>query len=137
MRKVPKVVVDTNIFVSALLGSKPSRLILEAFVTGRVDLVISEALFRELMEVVGEDRLADFIKKEECEELAELLKTDAVWIKSEEKISACRDPKDNIVLESAVAGKVNFIVTGDNDLLVLSPFRNIPIVTPAKFLKLL
>ena len=53
------------------------------------------------------------------------------------RIMACRDPKDDIVLEVAVTGRADFIVTGDNDLLVLHPFEGIPIIGPAEFLKAL
>ena len=49
-------------------------------------------------------------------------------------IENCRDPKDNQILEVAVDGKADVIVTGDNDLLVLHPFRGVPIVGPAEFL---
>ncbi len=50
-------------------------------------------------------------------------------------VSACRDPEDNRVLELAVNGNAKLIVTGDTDLLVLNPFRDVRIVTPADFLK--
>ena len=51
----------------------------------------------------------------------------------EERIAACRDPTDDKFLELAVNGKADLIVTGDADLLVLNPFRDIPIVAPATF----
>jgi predicted nucleic acid-binding protein len=51
-----------------------------------------------------------------------------------EMIEACRDPKDNKVLEVAVNGQATCIVTGDEDLRILHPFRGIPILTPAEFL---
>jgi len=47
---------------------------------------------------------------------------------------ACRDPKDNKFLELAVAGEATHIVTGDSDLLVLNPFRDIAVLTPSEFL---
>jgi putative PIN family toxin of toxin-antitoxin system len=50
-----------------------------------------------------------------------------------ERFAACRDPKDDKFLELAVSGQADIIVTGDADLLVLNPFRDIPIVTPATF----
>ena len=53
------------------------------------------------------------------------------------RITACRDPKDNVVLEVAVAREVDYIVTGDEDLLVLHPFEGITIVGPAEFLRAL
>ena len=55
-------------------------------------------------------------------------------IEPTERITDCSDPDDNRVLECAVASKAGFIVTGDNALLRLNPFRNIQIVTAAQFL---
>jgi predicted nucleic acid-binding protein len=55
----------------------------------------------------------------------------------QEEITACRDPSDNKFLEVAVAGEADLIVSGDDDLLVLNPFREIPIVTPRAFLQML
>ena len=57
-------------------------------------------------------------------------------IEIKEKIQACRDPKDNMILELAVSGQADYIITGDKDLLALNPFRKIQILTPAEFLKL-
>jgi predicted nucleic acid-binding protein len=53
------------------------------------------------------------------------------------RITICRDPKDNQVLEVAVAGQADIIVSGDEDLLVLSPFEGRAVVSPAAFLALL
>lgn len=53
-----------------------------------------------------------------------------------DQIDTCRDPKDNKVLELAVSGKAHCIVTGDEDLLILNPFRGIPILTAGEFLQL-
>ena len=52
-----------------------------------------------------------------------------------ERIAACRDPTDDKFLELAVSGRANLIVTGDPDLLVLNPFRDIPIIAPAAFVQ--
>jgi uncharacterized protein len=52
-------------------------------------------------------------------------------------VSECRDPKDDKFLEVAVAGKADVIVSGDEDLEVLDPFEGIPVISPAKFLRLL
>jgi putative PIN family toxin of toxin-antitoxin system len=57
-----------------------------------------------------------------------------LFIEPAEKIAVCRDPKDNMILELAVSGKADLIITGDADLLVLHPFCNIPIITPKLFL---
>ena len=51
-----------------------------------------------------------------------------------ERVRACRDPKDDKILELAVNGNADYIVTGDDDLLAMNPFRDIEIVRPAEFL---
>ncbi|MBD2777542.1 putative toxin-antitoxin system toxin component, PIN family [Iningainema sp. BLCCT55] len=61
----------------------------------------------------------------------------ANWVEVIEDISICRDPKDNKFLEVALGGSADYLVTGDNDLLVLSPFRGIPIITPVQFKEIL
>jgi putative PIN family toxin of toxin-antitoxin system len=54
-----------------------------------------------------------------------------------ERTAVCRDPKDDIFLSVALAGRADALVTGDSDLLSLGPFRGIPILTPAEFATLL
>jgi predicted nucleic acid-binding protein len=51
-----------------------------------------------------------------------------------EEVRLCRDPKDDKFLELVVSGRASSMVTGDQDLLVLHPFRGVPILTPAQFL---
>ena len=55
------------------------------------------------------------------------------WSTTTERITACRDPKDDKFLELAVNGHADLIVSGDADLLTLNPFQGTPIVTPADF----
>jgi predicted nucleic acid-binding protein len=52
-----------------------------------------------------------------------------------ERIAACRDPTDDKFLELAINGRADLVVSGDHDLLALDPFRNIPIVMPAAFMR--
>jgi predicted nucleic acid-binding protein len=58
----------------------------------------------------------------------------AEFVAITEKVAVCRDPTDDKFLELAVNGGADVIVTGDIDLLVLDPFRRIPIVTPRDFM---
>jgi len=59
----------------------------------------------------------------------------ALFVEPTEEVRACRDAKDDKFLELAVSGGATYIISGDNDLLVLHPFRNIAIMTPAEFLQ--
>jgi putative PIN family toxin of toxin-antitoxin system len=135
MKSVVKVVIDTNVFVSALIGSKVCKKIYELLKQDRFELVISFELIKEITSVLKRTKFE--LEEIELEKLKHLL-----WRKSEivfpkNVVSLCRDPKDNIVLECASAGKPDFIVTGDKDLLSLKKFKNIPIITPSKFVKLI
>ena len=134
MKVRPKVVVDTNVFVSALLKSKICKFIYEELKRDSFELVISPQLLLEIERVVKNEKFE--LDDEEIRDLIVLLKRKVLLLPTGEKVEVCRDPKDNCVLECAIAGKVDIIVTGDKDLLILSPFRGILIVSPSEFSRL-
>ena len=76
------------------------------------------------------------VTRQERESFLESLVRESELVEVTSTIQACRDPKDDRILELAVDGRASFVVTGDADLLVLTPFRQIPIVTPANLLEL-
>jgi putative PIN family toxin of toxin-antitoxin system len=136
MKKRLKIVVDTNIFISALLGSKNSKFIIEKFINGEIDIVITDEIFLEIVETLKDRKFRKIVNKDDLDILTELLKIDAEWVIPEKRVNACRDKKDNIILECALSGKVDFIITGDNDLLSLKFFEKVLILTPSQFLKI-
>jgi len=131
-----RLVFDTNIIISALLfdGSKPSK----AFDIGinQGVLLFSLPTLAELEEVLWRNKFDRYISHEERKRFLTSLILHSTPIETNETISECRDPKDNKFLELAVCGKADFIISGDEDLLVLNPFRNIQIITPDSFLKI-
>ncbi len=137
MNNISRNSVDTNVFVSMLLGSKNCLRIYEVFVKGKIDLVISDELFNEISNVLKRDAFSKIVSAQDLKELKDLLNSDAEWVKLKHCHTSCRDPKDNIILETALSGKVDFIVTGDKDLLDLKQFHKIPIVTPKQFSEVL
>ena len=68
-------------------------------------------------------------------ETLELLLTKALWVEPVEAVTDCRDAKDNKCLELALAASATVIVSGDDDLLVLNPWRGVRILTSAQFVK--
>ena len=84
------------------------------------------------MAVIDRPYLARLISLDARNRLLQLMAM-AEMVTITERFAACRDPKDDKFLELAVNGRADLILTGDNDLLVLNPFRDIPIVTPATF----
>ena len=92
-------------------------------------------MFLELAEVLLRPERG--ISSTDFDEALKLLLNKSVIVKAAHSVTACRDPKDDVVLECAMTGNADWIVTGDRDLLVLHPFHGINIVNPASFLEYL
>ncbi len=130
-----KAVVDTNVLISGLLGSRTNRKIIEAFRDQQFLLVTSPLLIEEFLRVSSRPQLAAYFSSRERQAIAWFLQTQTRLVIPKQRFHACRDPKDDFLLDVAVAAKASIIVTGDQDLLVLHPFRRISILTPAQFLR--
>ncbi|MEJ0020446.1 MAG: putative toxin-antitoxin system toxin component, PIN family [Acetobacteraceae bacterium] len=129
-----RIVIDTSVLVSAAIKAQtvPSLAVYQA---SQRDVVLkSRVTEAELREVIARPYLARLIAPAARERLNELMAS-AELVPIAERIIACRDPKDDKFLELAVNGKADLIVSGDADLLVLHPFRDIPIITPAAFVQ--
>lgn len=128
------VVFDTNVLISAFLlsQSKPRQALERAENIGVI--ILSNSVFSELKEVLYRPKFDRYLTKERRQEILENLTETAQFIDVTEQINECRDPKDNKYLELAVSGQAECIVTGDDDLLVLNPFRGIEILTVQEFL---
>ena len=128
-------VFDTNVIISALLfeTGKPSRAFRYGLQHGEV--LLSLELLEELNEVLGREKFNRYVTSEEREEFLEALVERSILVDIVEEIQACRDPKDNKVLELALSGGAEYIISGDRDLLVLNPFRGVQVVTAEEFLR--
>jgi uncharacterized protein len=131
---VTRVVADTNILVSALqFGGKPKQL-LDLAIDGHVELAISEAMIAETLRVLREkfQRTPEWIAEADRQ-----LRVIACLVEPTESIQAiAADPTDDRILECAVAGEAEVIVSGDTHLLALVSFRGMPIQRVAEFLSL-
>jgi putative PIN family toxin of toxin-antitoxin system len=127
-------VLDNNIFVSALLvkNSAPFWVIKKVEEMGVI--LYSEATLLELNQVLNRKKFIKYFTVEEKQEFIVKLIESAELVVITKSIDVCRDPKDNKFLELAVSGDADFIVSGDQDLLVLNPFKNIEIITANDFL---
>ena len=126
-----RVVIDTNVLVSAEISSRgaSNRLLLRLLVNHEV--VLSDAILDELSEILREKFGYD--RTSVAEVIAGLLLGAAIVepVTFEEQV--CRDPDDDAILGTAVAANADCIVTGDSDLLVLERFRDVDIVAPSEF----
>ena len=133
MRNKPRYVFDTNTIVSALLfdDGNPGRAFQEA--TNQGALLLSMETAEEIAEVLRRDKFDRYVRRKTREEFLRALIQQAIFVEVFETIQVCRDPNDDKFLELAVSGNATQVITGDNDLLVLNPFRGIPILSPKQF----
>jgi putative PIN family toxin of toxin-antitoxin system len=129
-----KTTLDTNILISALGWIGNPKQVFDKIIDGELELIISDEQFTELSGALDYPKFQ--FTKEQKNRFKSLILEIATFVKPIENIDAItEDPDDNMILESAVAGKADYIVTGDPDLLELNEFRGIKIVTAKKFLE--
>ena len=128
------VVCDTNVLVSAVLFpySVPGQAVSHARNMGQ--LLTTPELAAELQAVLMRPKFARYISDELRDEFLATYLAEAAFVVVSERVTVCRDPKDNMVLDAAINGNALCIISGDEDLLILTPFRDIPILRPAEYL---
>ena len=128
-----KIVLDTNVLISGVFWGGHPKTILEMVVKGSVNVYATESIVKEYFRIIEKiGKKNPTIVNEWKMLLLDLLNV----IEATEKITICRDEYDDMFLECAVACGAKYIVSGDDDLLVLEHFRQVPIITPKKFLEI-
>jgi putative PIN family toxin of toxin-antitoxin system len=127
-------VIDTNVVVSVAVFSllTPTLSIKRILSLGK--LVFSLETLQEYADTLSSNKFDKYVPIEKRIIFLQKLINEGSLITVTRQIKVCRDPKDDKYLELAVACNASCIITGDKDLLVLNPFDNIPILTPADFL---
>lgn len=128
-----KITVDTNILVSASLWNGNEHKILNLVEQGKLKLILSSDILAEFEEVIS--RPLFHLTKEEVTKLINKIISISRLIKPRIKINICIDEDDNKILECAVEGKVDYIISGDRHLLLLKKFNDIKIIKSSELLK--
>lgn len=135
-----RAVIDTSVLVSGLISPQgPPGEVLRALRDGKFTTLYSHETVMEVVEVLGRDffRSKYHIQTEDISALVSLIRLRGEAVVPAQKITDCRDPKDNKFLEAAVAGEADYLVSGDDDLLRMNPYRSIPVLSPVEFLELI
>lgn len=128
-----RIVIDTNVWISFIISDKLA-VIDNLLLNGSVRLLFSKELIDEIEAVMKKPKLKRYFKdKNAFKNMFEAFDNfiDLVEVKSE--VTACRDHKDNFLLSLALDGEADFLITGDDDLLVLNPFEDIGIISVSDF----
>jgi putative PIN family toxin of toxin-antitoxin system len=136
-----RAVQDTNVLVSGLLAEVGApRVVLDAWLDDQFVLVTSLYLLDELTHVLSYPRIAQRIRlgNSEMEALLAALLARAHVVAGQLHLpGTTRDPKDDAVVACAIEGEASYIVSGDEDLLVLGTYAGVEIVSPARFVRIL
>lgn len=122
-----KAVIDTNIWISFLIGKLLAGLD-DYILDGQIEVVMSDEQLEEITTVLKRPKLRKHFSNDDIEEFLSLIYKTAITVEIHHTIKDCRDIKDNFILETAIRGRADYIVTGDKDLLVLNPYRGKQII---------
>lgn len=106
-------------------------------VLAKGQLILSPALVAELADVLTRSKFDQYLTIQERDEFLTAVVKRGELAEDVEVIDACRDASDNRLLEAAIAGNAEFLLTGDGDLLALDPFRGVWILKPGDFVRLI
>ena len=131
-----KVIIDTNLWVSFLIGKQMTSL-KELIINGEVQPIFSEESLNELEIVTQRPKLQRYFPKEKVNELLIFLNAISLLVEIKSQVIVCRDPKDNYLLALAKDSQADYLITGDQDLLILERFDQTQIISYRDFLSLL
>jgi len=133
--RVDRAVVDTNVLISAALRSTgPPRRVVDTIRINNTSLLFSDETFIELQTRIQRPKFDRYVGTSLRDEYLLQLLVVSEWVSITRSRLGCRDPDDDKLLETAIMGEADCLVTGDHDLLDMSPFQGIPILTPTVFL---
>ena len=131
-----RVVLDTNVLVSALISRGKSRTLLRLIKAKDHSLIISNPILEELSRVAADEKVSRYVSGEDFEEFLKTLLEKSTLVRANSKVHIFNDADDRI-LSTARDGKADIIVTGDKHMLRLKTFRHIRIITVDQALRIL
>jgi uncharacterized protein len=132
-----RIVLDSNVLISAAITPHGKPYACLSWVLDHATLILAREVVEEVETRLARPKFHKYVDEGRRKAFASDLRESAVLVALTGTLRACRDPDDDKLLEAAVLGNAGYLVTGDKDLLVMSPFQNIQIVSPAAFLMLI
>jgi putative PIN family toxin of toxin-antitoxin system len=134
---VINVVIDTNLYVSALINQNSRQRLQIILKDHRFNILVDETLIRELHEVIHRPKFAKYVSKEQINAFFDLLNERSKFINTASKVLFSPDPKDDFLLALCLDGNAEYLITGNKiDLLDLKQFEQTKIYSLTNFLAL-
>ncbi len=128
-----RIVIDTNIWISALLSKYLRERIQSIVGEEQISILFSNDLLTEIEKVANRPKIRKYVSEDDANTFLEILKSRGDLVEITTEIKICRDPKDDFILALCKDGKADYLITGDKDLLVLNPFEKTHILTISEF----
>lgn len=128
-----KVIIDTNLWISFLIGKQLASL-KSLLVEGTIQPVFSQQLLDEITIVTQKPKLQKYFSSEKVIDLIVFLESIGLLVEIKSSVLLCRDVKDNYLLALAKDSQADYLITGDEDLLILDSFEGTVILTYQSFL---
>ena len=126
--KSKKVILDTNLWISFLI--KHDYSFLDKYIEkGKVKLVFSEELIQEFLTVATRPKFQKFFTNDDIQNIIQIFDYYGILIKVTSEVNICRDFKDNFLLNLAIDGNADYLVSGDEDLLEIKNIQETKILT--------
>ena len=130
-----RIIIDTNLWISFLIGLKSSPAVRNILTDGTVSIVMTDILQQEIMTVASRPKFARYFAPEACDRLLAFLRARSEEYPLGDIPHRCRDPKDDYLLELARVADADILVSGDKDLTDMHQFGRCQIMTIAEFRK--
>lgn len=131
-----RIVADTNLLISSIFWDGAPYRIVQHAIDGKLEIVVSALILNEVRRVLTNPKESFVLSEQEVDDVVNGILAFATIVEPSKTLSVSRDAKDDPIIACALAAKAGFIVTRDNDLLVLKEYSVIKIVSPEEFLKL-
>ena len=129
-----KIILDTNLWISFLITKNFIELD-KLIVDKKITLIFSEELLEEFVDVVSRPKFKKYFSKRDIDKIFQHFDQFGNIVTITSNLKICRDEKDNFLLNLSIDLQVDFLITGDKDLLVLEKIDQTKILTFTKFLK--
>jgi len=135
---MPRIVLDTNVLISALIKPGKPRTPLFEIAKGKCQLVLSKQILDEFVRTVADPKISRYVDEGDIIRYLKVIGSAAAIVRIRSRFRVIKqDPSDDIILRTAYDGKARYVVTGDEHLLSLKEYRRVKILTVGEVLELL
>lgn len=128
-----KIILDTNLWISFLITNKLKQLD-DLISNKKIRLIFSNELLEEFIDVANRPKFKKYFSQKDIEKLLKYFDQYAEFIEVKSDVKICQDIKDNFLLNLSIDAKADYLITGDNDLLILKEINSTQIITYTEFL---